>query len=124
MLNTLEGDLAACRALVLAAKRLSQYLCFPVGTEVLHTSPECTHALAGGLPGPQFQALPEPAPLPPLPRPGPELQMMPADAMAPMSAMAGESQPGAQLQVCMLTFYTLSISTSLPASAAADRGYA
>ena len=54
------------------------------------------------LPGPQFQALPEPAPLPPLPRPAPQLQTMPAEAMAamaPMSAMAGEAQPGAQYQV-------------------------
>ena len=64
----------------------------------------CHHA--GGLPGPTFQALPEPAPLPPLPRPAPQLQTMPAEAMAamaPMSAMAGEAQPGAQLQVCSLT---------------------
>ena len=53
-------------------------------------------------PGPVFQALPEPAPLPPLPRPAPQLQTMPAEAMAamaPMSAMAGEAQPGAQYQV-------------------------
>ena len=73
------------------------------------------HSAAGGLPGPQFQALPEPAPLPPLPRPAPQLQTMPAEAMAamaPMSAMAGEAQPGAQYQVCTLTV-TFPVSLSL-----------
>jgi len=58
---------------------------------------------AGGLPGPQFQALPEPAPLPPLPRPAPLLQMeQPAEAfaaMAPMAAPGSEAQPGSALQV-------------------------
>ena len=62
----------------------------------------CSAAGALPQPGPVFQALPEPAPLPPLPRPAPQLQTMPAEAMAamaPMSAMAGEAQPGAQYQV-------------------------
>ena len=56
-------------------------------------------ANAGGLPGPQFQALPEPAPLPPLPRPAQQLQteMPEAASMAPMAAPAGESS--AQYQV-------------------------
>ena len=56
-------------------------------------------ANAGGLPGPQFQALPEPAPLPPLPRPAQQLQMeMPeAASMAPMVAPSGEAS--AQYQV-------------------------
>lgn len=57
-------------------------------------------ATAGGLPGPQFQALPEPAPLPPLPRPAQQLQTaMPEEAssMAPMAAPAGEAS--AQYQV-------------------------
>ena len=75
----------------------------------------CPAAGALPQPGPAFQALPEPAPLPPLPRPGPQLQTMPAEAMAamaPMSAMAGEAQPGAQLQVCQwsLTSQLLPIS--------------
>ena len=49
---------------------------------------------AGGMPqpGPQFQALPEPAPLPPLPMPEP---MRPEGSMAPESAPAGLPQPGA-----------------------------
>lgn len=59
---------------------------------------------AGGLPGPQFQALPQPAPLPKLPRPSHQLQMeanndMAAPSMAPMTAPGGEPQPGAQYQV-------------------------
>ncbi len=68
-------------------------------------STQTCHILAGGLPGPQFQALPEPAPLPPLPRPAPMLQMeQPAEAnafaaMAPMAAPGGEAQPGSALQV-------------------------
>ena len=79
---------------------------------------------AGALPQPElpqpntvFQALPEPAPLPPLPRPAPQLQTMPAEAMAamaPMSAMAGEAQPGAQYQVCTWSTLLLSWSTLSP----------
>ncbi len=57
---------------------------------------------AGGLPGPQFQALPEPAPLPRLPRPDHQLEAEDNDmspGMAPMTAPGGEPQPGAQYQV-------------------------
>lgn len=62
---------------------------------------------SGGLPqpGPIFQALPEPAPLPPLPMPE-----MPAEAMtpgmAPETAPAGLPQPGTSYQVaCSLSTY-------------------
>jgi hypothetical protein len=41
-------------------------------------------------PGPQFQALPDPAPLPPLPQPS-----RPEGSMAPETAPAGLPQPGA-----------------------------
>ncbi len=48
-------------------------------------------ANVGGMPqpGPQFQALPQPGPLPVLPRP----------ADAPEGAPAGEAQPGVSLEV-------------------------
>ena len=69
---------------------------------------EC-HA-TGGMGGPVFQALPEPAPLPPLPRPAPMLQMeQPAESdafaamspmNAPMEAPFPQAQPGAVYQVC------------------------
>ena len=61
----------------------------------------CVVFSTGGLPqpGPIFQALPEPAPLPPLPMPE-----MPAEAMtpgmAPETAPAGLPQPGTSFQVC------------------------
>lgn len=56
------------------------------------------HYCAGGRGGPTFQALPEPAPLPPLPRPA-----QPEATMGPTSAPAGEGQPAATtLQVCCL----------------------
>jgi hypothetical protein len=60
----------------------------------------CVVFSTGGLPqpGPIFQALPEPAPLPPLPMPE-----MPAEAMtpgmAPETAPAGLPQPGTSFQV-------------------------
>ena len=70
-------------------------------TRVCHTT--------GGMGGPVFQALPEPAPLPPLPRPAPMLQMeQPAEAdtfaamtpmNAPMEAPFPQAQPGAVYQV-------------------------
>ena len=67
---------------------------------------------AGGLPqpGPIFQALPEPAPLPPLPQPE-----MPANAeamspgMAPETAPASLPQPGTSFQVPSSTLTVLSI---------------
>ena len=52
--------------------------------------------------GPQFQALPQPAPLPRLPRPAHQLEAaddMAGPSMAPMTAPGGEPQPGAQYQV-------------------------
>ena len=49
-------------------------------------------------PGPQFQALPEPAPLPPLPMPEP---MRPEGSMAPESAPAGLPQPGSTVLEAM-----------------------
>ena len=59
---------------------------------------------AGGLPGPQFQALPQPAPLPRLPRPAHQLEAdMAGPSMAPMTAPGGEPQPGAQYQVTICT---------------------
>ena len=63
-----------------------------------------------------FQALPEPAPLPPLPRPGQSLQMeQPAesDAFAAMSPMSSpmeapfpQAQPGSVYQVhaCLIWY--------------------
>ncbi len=57
--------------------------------------------------GPQFQALPQPAPLPRLPRPTHQLEAEDDDmspGMAPMSAPGGEPQPGAQLQVILVQF--------------------
>ncbi len=55
---------------------------------------------AGGLPqpGPIFQALPEPLPLPPLPQPQRPAEAM-APGMAPETAPAGLPQPGTVLQV-------------------------
>ncbi len=72
------------------------------------------HPAAGALPqpGPVFQALPEPAPLPPLPRPAPQLQAAMPDeassmaAMTPMAAPAGEAS--AQYQVSTLTYLFVS----------------
>ncbi len=55
--------------------------------------------LAGGLPqpGPIFQALPEPLPLPPLPQPERPAEAM-SPGMAPESAPAGLPQPGTSFQ--------------------------
>ena len=73
------------------------------------------NATAGALPqpGPVFEALPEPAPLPQLPRPAPQLQAAMPDeassmaAMAPMAAPAGEGS--AQLQVHLRLFSDFSL---------------
>lgn len=50
--------------------------------------------------GPQFQALPHPAPLPQLPKPAHHLQEMPVEA--PEAAPGGEPQPRAMLKVSTL----------------------
>ncbi len=57
---------------------------------------------AGGLPqpGPIFQALPEPLPLPPLPQPERPAEAM-TPSMAPETAPAGLPQPGSVLQVVL-----------------------
>ena len=57
--------------------------------------------LAGGLPDPTDQALPQT--LPRLPRPGPQQQAQPI--VGPMSALAGNMQPGINLQVCCMQNY-------------------
>ena len=98
------------------------------GVAVAYTTPEkpcpalaalrprtdVVHLAAGALPqpGPVFQALPEPAPLPPLPRPAPQLQAAMPDeassmaAMTPMGAPAGEAS--AQYQVNLRHTHKLS----------------
>ena len=57
---------------------------------------------AGGLPqpGPIFQALPEPLPLPELPQPQRPAEFMTTESptMAPEAAPGAEAQPGAQFQ--------------------------
>ena len=62
----------------------------------------------GGLPqpGPIFQALPEPLPLPPLPQPERPAEAM-TPSMAPETAPAGLPQPGSVLQVLLLSVYGL-----------------
>ncbi len=57
---------------------------------------------AGGppQPGPIFQALPEPLPLPPLPQPERPAEAM-TPSMAPETAPAGLPQPGTVLQVLL-----------------------
>ena len=62
----------------------------------------------GGLPqpGPIFQALPEPLPLPPLPQPERPAEAM-TPSMAPETAPAGLPQPGAVLQVTLSPAYDL-----------------
>ena len=64
---------------------------------------------AGALPqpGPIFQALPEPLPLPPLPQPERPAEAM-TPSMAPESAPAGLPQPGTVLQVTLCTRYDMS----------------
>ena len=56
--------------------------------------------VSGGMSGPQFQALPHPAPLPQLPKPAHHLQEMPVQA--PEAAPGGEPQPRAMFKVSTL----------------------
>ncbi len=65
---------------------------------------------AGGLPqpGPIFQALPEPLPLPPLPQPERPAQAM-SPGMAPETAPAGLPQPGTSFQACSSTTFQASL---------------
>ena len=63
-------------------------------------SPSQPPYIAGALPqpGPIFQALPEPLPLPPLPQPERPAEAM-TPGMAPETAPAGLPQPGTSFQV-------------------------
>ncbi len=71
-----------------------------VATVALTEGKQILWVVSGGLPqpGPIFQALPEPLPLPPLPQPERPAEAM-SPGMAPETAPAGLPQPGTSFQV-------------------------